>query len=173
LGELESRLKKYRYAAIGEFHLYGDNADTPIMRRIVQLAKQYNLLLHAHSDRDAVERLIKHDPQVRILWAHGGFTTPEIIGEMLSKNKNLWSDLAYRTDMGTNGQVNPQWAELIQRFPDRFMVGTDTFTPERLLYINEHADYSRGWLAGLPEALAERVAFRNADALLGLVWKRP
>ena len=173
LRELEARLKKYRYAAIGEFHLYGDNADTPIMRRIVQLAKQYNLLLHAHSDRDAVERLIKHDPQVRILWAHGGFSTPEIIGEMLSKNKNLWSDLAYRTDMGTNGQVNPQWAELIQRFPDRFMVGTDTFTPERLLYIGEHADYSRGWLAGLPRALAERVAFRNADALLGLVWKRP
>jgi hypothetical protein len=52
-------------------------------------------------------------------------------------------------------------------------VGTDTFTPERLLYIGEHADYSRAWLAGLPKALAERVAFRNADALLGLVWKRP
>ena len=28
LAELEARLKKYRYAAIGEFHLYGANADT-------------------------------------------------------------------------------------------------------------------------------------------------
>jgi Tat protein secretion system quality control protein TatD with DNase activity len=173
LRELEARLKKYRYAAIGEFHLYGDGADTPIVRRIVQLAKQYNLLLHAHSDRDAIERLIKHDPQVRILWAHGGFTTPEIIAEMLSKNKNLWSDLAYRTDMGSNGQVNPEWLELIQRFPDRFMVGTDTFTPERLLYIADHAQYSRGWLSALPKDLAERVAFKNGDALLSLVWKRP
>jgi Amidohydrolase len=172
LVELEARLKKYRYAAIGEFHLYGDGADTPIVRRIVQLAKQYNILLHAHSDRDAVERLIKHDPQVRILWAHGGFTTPEVIGEMLGKNKNLWSDLANRTDMGSQGQVNPQWLELIQKFPDRFMVGTDTFTPERLLYIGEHANYSRGWLSALPKELAERVAFRNGDALLGLVWKQ-
>jgi predicted nuclease of predicted toxin-antitoxin system len=171
LVELEARLKKYRYAAIGEFHLYGEGADTAIVRRIVQLAKQNNLLLHAHSDRDAVERLIKHDPQVKILWAHGGFTSPDVIGEMLSKNKNLWCDLAYRTDMGSNGQVNPQWLELIQRFPDRFMVGTDTFTPERLLYIGEHATYSRGWLSALPKALAEQVGFRNAEALLGLVWK--
>lgn len=129
--------------------------------------------MHAHSDRDAIERLIKHDPQVRILWASGGFTTPEMIGEMLAKNKNLWSDLAYRTDMGNPGQINPQWLELIQQFPDRFMVGTDTFTPERLLYIGDHATYSRGWLSGLPNALAERVAFRNGDALLGLVWKKP
>ncbi len=96
-----------------------------------------------------------------------------MIGEMLAKNKNLWSDLAYRTDMGNPGQINPQWLELIQQFPDRFMVGTDTFTPERLLYIGDHATYSRGWLSGLPNALAERVAFRNGDALLGLVWKKP
>ncbi len=93
--------------------------------------------------------------------------------EMLGKNKNLWSDLAYRTDMGSGGQVHRQWLELIQRFPDRFMVGTDTFTPERLLYIGDHANYSRGWWAALPKELAERVAFRNGDALLGLVWKKP
>jgi Amidohydrolase len=173
LRELEARLKKFRYAAIGEFHLYGDNADTPVMRSIVQLAKQYKILLHAHSDRDAVERLIKQEPSVRILWAHGGFNTPEVIADMLAKNKNLWCDVAYRTDMGSEGQVNPQWLELIQRFPDRFMVGTDTFTPERLLYIGEHASFSRGWLSALPKALAERVAFRNADALIGMVWKRP
>jgi hypothetical protein len=38
---LEERLKKYRYAAIGEFHVYGADADLPVMRRMVQLAKQH------------------------------------------------------------------------------------------------------------------------------------
>ena len=56
------------------------------------------------------------------------------------------------------------------RFPDRFMVGTDTFTPERWHYIVEHANWSRAWLADLPPALAERIAWRNGEALFAF-WK--
>src|SRR5258706_8471337 len=67
---LEPRLKKYRYAAIGEFHLYGADADLPVPRRMVQLAREYKLYLHAHSDIDAVERLYNQDPGARILLAH-------------------------------------------------------------------------------------------------------
>src|SRR4029079_3387006 len=52
---LEDRLKKYRYAGIGEFHLYGADADLPVPRRMVQLARQHNIFLHAHSDVDAIE----------------------------------------------------------------------------------------------------------------------
>ena len=39
-----------RYVAIGEFHLYGADAELPVPRRMVALAKQYKLVLHAHSD---------------------------------------------------------------------------------------------------------------------------
>jgi hypothetical protein len=67
---LEERLGKYRYVAIGEFHLYGADADLPVPRRMVALAKQYGLMLHAHSDVDAIERLFAQWPQARILWAH-------------------------------------------------------------------------------------------------------
>src|SRR5947207_622065 len=64
---LEERLRRYRYAAIGEFHLYGGDADLPVPRRMVELARKYNLFLHAHSDIDAVERLFRQWPQARIL----------------------------------------------------------------------------------------------------------
>ena len=37
---LEERLRKFRYVAIGEFHLYGADADLPVPRRMVQLARQ-------------------------------------------------------------------------------------------------------------------------------------
>src|SRR5262249_13264153 len=66
----EERLKKYKSAGIGEFPLYGENAALPLPRRMVQLARQYGLFLHAHSDADAVERLFKQWPEARILWAH-------------------------------------------------------------------------------------------------------
>jgi hypothetical protein len=167
---VEERLKRYRYAAIGEFHLYGADADLPVPRRLVQLAKQYRLILHAHSDADAVERLFRQDPEARVLWAHSGFDRPAAIADMLRRHRNLWADLAYRSDMGGNGQVNADWLAVFREFPDRFMVGTDTFTPERLHYIPEHAAYSRGWLAALPADLAERIAWKNAEALIGPVW---
>jgi hypothetical protein len=97
---LEERLGKYRYAAIGEFHLYGADADLPVPRRMVELARKHNLFLHAHSDADAIERLYRQWPQARILWAHAGFDRPERIAEMLRRHKNLWCDLAFRTDHG-------------------------------------------------------------------------
>ena len=164
---LEERLSKYRYAGIGEFHLYGADADLPVPRRMVQLAKKHNLFLHAHSDIDAVERLFKQWPQARILWAHSGFERPERVAEMLRKHKNLWCDLAFRTDQASGGKVDAAWRAAFMEFPDRFMVGTDSFTPERWHYVAGHAEYSRQWLADLPRDVAERIAWKNGEQVFG------
>jgi hypothetical protein len=169
---LEERLSRNRYAAIGEFHLFGADADLPVPRRMVALARQHKLVLHAHADADAVERLFKQDPQARILWAHSGFDRPEAVAAMLRRHKNLWADLAYRSEHGSGGKVPTEWRALFDEFPDRFMVGTDTFTPERWHFLVEHAAWSRAWLGTLPPALAERIAWRNADALFA-DWKVP
>ncbi len=162
---LEERLKKYQYTGIGEFHLYGDDADLPVPRRMVALAKQYNLFLHAHSDTDAVERLFRQWPQAKILWAHSGFARPEDVAAMLAKYPNLWCDLAFRTDHASGGKVDPAWRKVFLAYPDRFMVGTDSFTPERWYYVEEHARWSREWLADLPPAVAEQIAWKNGERL--------
>ena len=162
---LEERLAKYRYVAIGEFHLYGADADLPVPRRMVELARKHDLFLHAHSDADAVERLFRQWPQARILWAHAGFERPERVAEMLEKHRNLWCDLAFRTDHASDDKVDAAWRPVFLQFPDRFMVGTDSFTPERWHYIGEHAEWSRGWLADLPREVAERIAWKNGDSL--------
>jgi hypothetical protein len=164
---LEDRLKRHRYVAIGEFHLYGADADLPVPRRMVQLARRHNLFLHAHSDIDAVERLLRQWPEARILWAHSGFDRPEKVREMLRKHRNLWCDLAFRTDHARGGKVDPDWRAAFLEFPDRFMVGTDTFTPERWHYVGEHAAWSRQWLGDLPKDVAERIAWKNGETLFG------
>ena len=173
VGYVEERLQKYTYVAIGEFHLFGADADLPVPRRIVQLARQYGLMLHAHSDADAIDRLFGQYPEGKILWAHAGFEQAERVREMLRKHRNLWADLAFRSDQAAGGKVSPEWRAAFEEFPDRFMVGTDTFVPERWHYVPEHAAFSRGWLADLPAELAERIAWRNGEALFGGPRPRP
>ena len=163
---LEQRLARYRYVGVGEFHLYGADAELPVPRRMVALARERGLLLHAHSDADAVDRLFKQWPDARVLWAHSGFERPEAVREQLRRYPRLWCDLAFRGDHATAGKVDPAWREAFQEFPRRFMIGTDTFTPERWHYIVPHAEWTRAWLADLPAPLAEQLAWRNADELL-------
>ena len=166
IAHLESRLARYRYAAIGEFHVYGADADLPVMRRVVELARDNGLLLHLHGDAEAVERVFRQDPKARILWAHGGFAAPADVKTLLERHPALWADLAFRSDPASGGKVNPAWRDAFDAFPDRFMLGTDTFAPERWWYVTEHAAWARTWLAELPPERAERIAYRNAEAML-------
>jgi len=84
---------------------------------------------------------------------------------MLRRHKNLWCDLAFRTDYASGGKVDSEWRKAFLEFPDRFLLGTDTYTPERWHYVAEHAVWARGWLADLPPQVAERIAWRNGEAL--------
>lgn len=172
---LESRLQRHRYVAIGEYHVYGADADLPVVRRVVALAREHKLYLHSHSDAEAIERQFRQDPDARILWAHSGFDAPEKVREMLRRHKNLWCDLAFRSEHATVGpggaKVDPAWRAAFLEFPDRFLVGTDTFTPERWHYVVEHANWSRQWLADLPRDVAERIAWKNGEQLFGALLK--
>ncbi len=171
LAYVEKLLATNRYASIGEFHLYGSDADREIPRRIVELADEYNLILHAHSDADAVERLLAQNPNVKVLWAHAGFDSPEDVSVMLDKHDRLWADLAFRGEVGSGGELSSEWIALFTRHPDRIMLGTDTYTPERMYYIPSHANASREWLATLPPELAEKVAWKNAHDLIMPHWQ--
>jgi Amidohydrolase len=166
---VEGRLKQYTYRAIGEFHAYGADIDKPVVQRMIALAREYKLLLHAHSDADAIERIFKAYPEAIVLWAHAGFARPELVREMLRRHSNLYADLAFRSDQASGDGVTPEWRAAFDEFGDRFMVGTDTFTPERWYYVGEHATFSRRWLGTLPKDLAERIGFRNAEAMLAKI----
>jgi hypothetical protein len=162
---VEARLKSNTYAGIGEFHVYGSDADLPVMRRMVELAKERKIFLHAHSDADAVERMFKQNPDAYVLWAHSGFDAADKVRSMLQRYKTLWADLAFRNDHAPSGTLTPEWKKLLVDYPERFMVGTDTFTPERWHYVVEHASFSRKWLSQLPPEVADNIAFGNAERL--------
>ena len=159
------------YAGIGEFHAFNVDIELPVLQQVIALAKKHKIFLHAHSDADAIERIFNTDPDALVVWAHSGFDSPDQIEPLLAKYPNLWSDLAFRYEHASQDGVDPAWRALFERFPDRFMIGTDTYTPERWYYVVEHANWSRRWLDTLPRNLAEKIAFRNAADLLERVRK--
>ena len=164
-GFLEQQLRRAHYVAIGEFHVYGRQVELPVVQQTIAIAGRHQLLLHAHSDADAIERIFKADTAARVLWAHAGFEPVERVLGLLRQYKTLWCDLAVRNDPAHSGKVVPEWRAAFEEFPDRFLLGTDTYTPERWHYVEPHADWAREWLKDLPDDLAERIAWKNGEAL--------
>ena len=117
IAHVESRLKANTYAGIGEFHAYGADADTAVMRRMVELAKERKIFLHAHSDADAVERMFKQNPEALVLWAHSGFEQVDKVRAMVTKHKTLWADVAHRTDHAPVGQARCHLEAAVRRLP--------------------------------------------------------
>ena len=98
------------------------------MKKTVDFAVEHDLYLHAHADDIAVEILMRHNPRARIIWAHTGFgLSTERVAEMLSRYPKLWGELSYRSGV-VDGSVNltAEWRTLFERFPDRFLLGSDT-----------------------------------------------
>jgi hypothetical protein len=160
---IEEELKRGIYRGIGEFHLDGAEADTPVIRRIVELAAARGLWLHAHSDAVAVGKLFALDPGARIIWAHAGMSEPpQTVDRMLARHPALYADLSYR-DVAPGGNVDPEWKALFLKFPDRFMYGSDTWIPPRWEEVGALAGHARQWLGQLPAEVAENIAWRNAE----------
>jgi hypothetical protein len=165
---IEEELRRGIYRGIGEFHVDGDEADTPVIRRIVDIAVARGLWLHAHSDAAAVEQLFAFNPKVRIVWAHAGMSTPpETIDRWLARYPALWADLSYRDVVAATGELQPQWKALFLKYPERFIYGSDTWIPPRWGEVVALTERARGWLAQLPRDVAENIAFRNAERVFG------
>ena len=111
---LETELQQKPYRGIGEFFLYDGQVDTPVVRRMVELAVARDLVLHARSDPLAIRQLFELGPGLRIIWAHAGiFTQPDTIGEMLERYPALWVDISLRGDVAPRGALADDWRELM------------------------------------------------------------
>ncbi|MFO1309687.1 MAG: amidohydrolase family protein [Burkholderiales bacterium] len=155
------------WRGIGEFHVFGSaDAGTPQVKRIVDLAVSRGLWLHAHCDEAALEALYRHDPRVKIVWAHSGFTVPPArLAEWLDRHPTLVGELSYRYDVTSEGRVTEPWRALFRRYPDRFVLGSDTWINERWSSYGEILALYRGWLAQLPQDVAAAIAHGNGERL--------
>lgn len=166
LSYVTERLRQGIYRGIGEFHLGGEEVNDPVPRGLVELASRYGILLHCHCDEQAIRGLANMAKEVRVLWAHAGMnSSPQTVTKLLDTHANLWVELSMRSDVAPGGILIPAWRALFLRYPDRFLVGTDTWILSRWEGMPEILDAHRKWLRQLPPDVGEKIARGNGERL--------
>ena len=129
-------------------YTYGEppRADHPALMKIYDLAveKHVPVLIH-HNIAPSygkeplylaeMLRGLKYNRKANVIWAHVGVSRRvelanlrEIAESVLKDNKNLYFDiswLVFEDYIAKSEKTLDQWAALIKKYPDRFMIGTD------------------------------------------------
>jgi hypothetical protein len=160
------------YRGIGEFHLYDSaNANGPVAKKLMQFAAEKQLAVLAHVDDVAIDLLMAHAPGARLIWAHtgiGGAPAARVLA-LLDKYPRLMGELSYRPGLTCGeGSLCPEWRALLQKYPDRFLIGSDTWVNQRWMYYDELMRGYRRWLGELPPDVARRIAWDNGAGLFQL-----
>jgi hypothetical protein len=160
------------YKGIGEFHLYDSaNANGPVAKKLMQFAEKNKLAILAHVDDVAIDLLMVHAPQARLIWAHTGISGVPVarVDQLFARYPTLMGELSYRPGLTCDtGKLCLEWRTLLLKYPDRFMVGSDTWVNQRWLYYDELMQGYRAWLSDLPPAVARKIAWDNAASLFGV-----
>jgi predicted TIM-barrel fold metal-dependent hydrolase len=172
LRELAAGTEAGPYRGLGEFHLYDSaNADGATARRLMQLAQERNLVVLAHVDDVAIEKLFAHAPKARLIWAHSGIggAPVERVRSLLQRHPTLLGELSYRPGLTEGeGHLSAPWKALMVDMPDRFLVGSDTWINGRWDDYEALMQQARRWLGDLPPGVARRIGWDNGAALFGL-----
>ncbi len=164
------------YKGIGEFHLYDSaNANGPIAKRLMAFAEENNLAILAHVDDVAIDLLMANAPskgqKTRLIWAHTGIggVPAARVDQLLSKYPLLMGELSYRPGLTCEGgKLCPEWRALMLKYPDRFMIGSDTWVNQRWQYYDDTMKGYRTWLGDLPADVASRIGWSNGARLFGV-----
>ena len=160
------------YKGIGEFHLYDSaNANGAVAKKLMQFAAKNKLAVLAHVDDAAIDLLMAHAPDARLIWAHTGIggAPASRVDELFKKYPQLMGELSYRPGLTCEGgKLCSEWRTLLLKYPTRFMIGSDTWVNQRWQYYEELMKGYRVWLGDLPPDVARKIGWSNGADLFGV-----
>ena len=161
-------------------------ANTEALMRIYTLAAQHDLPVLVHSNITSkreknplylaeIEQPLGQHPRTRFIWAHAG-TSAEIhrhqtqmdfllptLTRLLATYPNLYVDLSWSMLtpylLDEQGRARPEWVALVERFPERFMLGSDVVG--RFDKLGQELHSFDPFLDALPVEVAHKVAKDN------------
>lgn len=184
---LEATLRGARAVAVGEVHVrqvsrkIARNPADAAFVRLLGVAARHGLPVVIHQELDSaasaeLERALAAERKATIVLAHAGSAAPAVLDALLDRHANLAVDLSgmhfqRKPALATEtGPLDPAWKALLERRPERFLMGVDVWAP-RLFeppMLDRLLPWTRRVLGELRPDAAERVAHRNATALFRL-----
>lgn len=133
-------------------------------------------------NRAGFERLLAHNRSAKIIWAHAGSDplgtrNPALQRELLSHHPNLYMSIRIGrstpspdTILTPSTTIKPGWLKLLQDFPDRFVLGSDLFHTAGSMRGpgEENLKAMVLLLDQLPDEVAQKIAYKNAETLFRL-----
>jgi len=168
---LEKELKRGYWRGIGELHIFAHNRHSKVFHQVIALASKWQLPLLLHCDPAVIDTLYEIAPELQVIWAHAGtYPYPDLLSNYLHRYPNLLIDVSMRDERIAPGRmINDIWYELFVTYPNRFMIGVDTYSTARWHRFNSAVVATRNWLAQLPKEISRQIAFVNAAEL----YKKP
>jgi predicted TIM-barrel fold metal-dependent hydrolase len=190
--ELDARLASGKYKGVGEMSIvhfpsagFGETEYSPLdpinLRIMDLLAQKYSAIpIMFHCEITYIKefsKLLDLYPEVKVIWAHGGYAPAYLTARMLQKHRNLTVELSMRTFerhprsadywiMENKDEVWGQWLRLIEQYSGQIIVGTDA--SNRNADIDQKkADSVRLLLSQLTDITRAKVAKENLSQILG------
>ncbi len=185
---VDTELEKSGARAIGEIHLrqvgsrkIDRDPTSPLFGRLLETAAARGVPVIVHYELTdaaaaALDRALGAHRKTTLVLAHAGEGPPARVARLLEKNPNLMVDLSgmhFQRKPALapeHGPLDPAWKALIEKMPERFMIGLDVWAPRLFepAMLDRLMKWTRRVLGELPPAVAERVAYGNAAALYRL-----
>lgn len=128
----------------------------------------------------ALETLLAYNRGARIVWAHVGRDTTgqmsaDLVRRLLAAHPNLYAQIAPTSGpLGSataiidgTGAIRPEWLAVLQAYPERFVLGSDTFYTGTA-QDGATLDLVGRFLEGLPQDLASQLGCTNPVAVYRL-----
>lgn len=123
--------------------------------------------------QSVIEQVLKKHRKTSFILAHGGvmrnvviINLEKILDKMLQKNNNLYIDISFvvlENYIMPDGKVSQSWVKLIEKYPSRFLFGTDDLGSYGNFYdVKKYVPL----LDALRPGTAKQVAHGNFDALV-------
>ncbi|MCU7645262.1 amidohydrolase family protein [Pseudomonas piscis] len=166
-------------------------ANNEAMAKVYRLAAEHDLPVMLHSNITSkrernplylaeIEEPLGQHPQTRFIWAHAG-TSAEIhrhqerlefllptLERLLERYPNLYIDLSWSLLtpylLDEQGTPRREWLRLVERYAERFMLGSDVVG--RFDKLGRELHGFDGFLDALPAEVARKVAHANFLAVL-------
>ena len=187
-GTLDVELARTKARVMGEVHLRQlsrkidrDPNDAHFLE-ILKLAAERAVPIVIHYEMTTptaaaqLEKALGTRAEAVVVLAHAGEAKPSELEKVLARNANLMVDLSgmhfQRTPSlaSETGPLDPKWKALIEKMPERFIMGIDVWAPRLFepAMLDRLMRWTRRVLGQLSPAVAERVAWKNAAKIYRL-----